>query len=46
MTDWIFQGNGKQLDLDAATAALRLRWGNVPPRDWIRSERTLDLSGP
>jgi hypothetical protein len=30
MTDWIFQGNGKQLDLDAAIAASRLRSWRTP----------------
>jgi hypothetical protein len=30
MTDWIFQGNGKQLDLDAALAASRLRSWRTP----------------
>jgi len=30
MTDWIFQGNGKQYDLDAAIAASRLRCWRTP----------------
>jgi hypothetical protein len=30
MTDWIFQGNGRQLDLDAAIAASRLRSWRTP----------------
>jgi hypothetical protein len=30
MTDWIFQGNGSQLDLDAAIAASRLRSWRTP----------------
>jgi hypothetical protein len=30
MADWIFQGNGKQLDLDAAIAASRLRSWRTP----------------
>ncbi len=30
MTDWIFQGNGKQLDLDAAITASRLRSWRTP----------------
>src|SRR6202451_3877922 len=30
MTDWIFQGNGKQLDLDAAIAASRWRSWRTP----------------
>lgn len=30
MTDWIFQGNGKQLDLDAALAKSRLRSWRTP----------------
>jgi hypothetical protein len=30
MSDWIFQGNGKQLDLDAAIAASRLRSWRTP----------------
>jgi hypothetical protein len=30
MTDWIFQGNGKQLDLEAAIAASRLRSWRTP----------------
>jgi hypothetical protein len=30
MTDWIFQGNGRQLDLDAAIAASRLRAWRTP----------------
>src|SRR5580692_11744000 len=30
MADWIFQGNGKQLDLDAAITASRLRSWRTP----------------
>jgi hypothetical protein len=30
MTDWIFQGNGKQYDLDAALAASRLQSWRTP----------------
>src|SRR5215813_7024387 len=30
MTDWIFQGNGKHYDLDAAIAASRLRSWRTP----------------
>jgi len=30
MTDWIFQGNGKRYDLDAAIAASRLRSWRTP----------------
>jgi hypothetical protein len=30
MTDWIFQGNGKQYDLDAAIAASRLQSWRTP----------------
>jgi hypothetical protein len=30
VTDWIFQGNGRQLDLDAALAASRLRSWRTP----------------
>ena len=30
MTDWIFQGNGRQLDLDAAISASRLRSWRTP----------------
>jgi EVE domain len=30
MTDWIFQGNGQQLDLDAAVTASRLRSWRTP----------------
>jgi hypothetical protein len=30
MSDWIFQGNGKQLDLDAAIAASRVRSWRTP----------------
>jgi len=30
MTDWIFQGNGRQLDLDAALAKSRLRSWRTP----------------
>ena len=30
MSDWIFQGNGKQLDLDAAIATSRLRSWRTP----------------
>lgn len=30
MTDWIFQGNGKQLDLDAAIAGSRLHSWRTP----------------
>ena len=30
MSDWIFQGNGKQLDLDAAISASRMRSWRTP----------------
>jgi hypothetical protein len=30
MADWIFQGNGKELDLDAAIAASRRQRGGGP----------------
>jgi hypothetical protein len=30
VSDWIFQGNGKQYDLDAAIAATRLQWWRTP----------------
>lgn len=30
MTDWIFQGNRKRYDLDAAVAASRLHWWSTP----------------
>ncbi len=30
MTDWIFQGNHKRYDLDAAIAASRLHWWSTP----------------
>jgi hypothetical protein len=30
MTDWIFQGNGKRFDLQAAIDASRVRWWRTP----------------
>jgi hypothetical protein len=30
VSDWIFQGNGRQYDLDAAIASSRVRWWRTP----------------